>query len=155
MDLVKNEDYATLVLKYIGEDDWSCLVYRDQFNRLWKDIDCGDSEQPNLYSVSGNEFEGEPSSPIEKEIKYTFLPVEGLVNKEKKYQYMMLGRLKSDCDYYLGNGDRYPGHLWAKNEKEHIETMKSIWHSFSSSEKPEWLTWKEIERYEEEMLKNL
>jgi len=91
---------------------------------------------------------------MKQEIKCTFLPVESLISKEKKFQYMMLDRLRGDCDYYLGYGNRYPGHLWGKNEEAHIKAMKDIWHSFSFSEKPEWLTWEQIERYEEEMLKN-
>ena len=30
--------------------------------------------------------------------------------------------------------------------------MKAIWNSFSEDEKPEWLTWEKIEKYEEEMV---
>ena len=33
-----------------------------------------------------------------------------------------------------------------------IAEMKAIWNSFSENEKPEWLTWEMIERYEEEMV---
>lgn len=153
MGLVEKKEHITLVLKYIGEDAWSRPVYQDQFNHLWKDVDLGNYSQPSLCSVVNDEFEGEPDMPIKQEIKCTYLPVEGLIGKEKSFQYMMLDRLRSDCDYYLGYGNRYLGCLWGKNEKAHIEAMKSIWHSFSSSEKPEWLTWEEIEKYEEEMLK--
>jgi len=154
MGLVKKEEHTTLVLKYIGEDAWSRPVYQDQFKHLWKDVDLGYCNQPSLCSVVNDEFEGEPDTSIRREIKCVFLPVEGLISEEKKFQYMMLGRLRSDCDYYLGYGNRCPGHLWGKNEEEHIKAMKDIWHSFSSSEKPEWLTWEQIERYEKEMLKD-
>ena len=40
----------------------------------------------------------------------------------------MLGRLISDCEYYLGYGYRDPDKLWAHDEKEQIEKIKKIWH---------------------------
>lgn len=30
-----------------------------------------------------------------------------------EFEYQLLGRLKSDCDYYLGFGYAFEGHLWA------------------------------------------
>lgn len=47
----------------------------------------------------------------------------------------MLGRLISDCEYYLGYGYRDPDKLWAHDEKEQIEKIKKIWLSFSELEK--------------------
>lgn len=39
-----NENAKTkLVLEYTGMDDFSCPVYKDQFGKLWKDIDLGKS----------------------------------------------------------------------------------------------------------------
>jgi len=143
-----------LELKYIGEDSWSRPVYQDQFKHLWKDVDLGSCDQPSLCSVVGDEFEGEPDTSIKQEIKCTFVQREDLIDKEKKFRYMMLDRLRSDCDYFLGYGKRYSRSLREKNGKAHIEAMKAIWHSFSEEEKPEWLTWEQIMKYEEEMLKN-
>lgn len=54
-------------------------------------------------------------------------------------------------EYYLNMGHRYPGHLWANNEKEQIEEMKKIWLSFAEDEKPVWLTWEQILEYEKQM----
>ena len=34
---------------------------------------------------------------------------------EPKFRYMMLSRMKQDCDYYLGNGGRSTNHLWAQD----------------------------------------
>lgn len=62
-----NKKSSPLILKYIGEDFWFRPVYQDQFNRLWKDIELGDSETPSLYSVTNNEFDGEPLAPIQKD----------------------------------------------------------------------------------------
>lgn len=69
------------------------------------------------------------------------------------FKYMLLDRMKQDCKYYLGNGNRLKKYLWANDEKEHIENMKALWNSFPDEEKPEWLTMKQIETYEKEMLK--
>lgn len=141
---------VVLILKYLGEDDFSMPVYWDQYNRLWKDINLGDTEQPELYSVTGNEMDGEPNAPIKK--AFTIQPVEGYVSKEKRFQYQMLDRLRTDCEYYLGYGNRNAGCLWAKNERMQIDEMKAIWRSFSEDEKPEWLTWEKTEKYEQEMI---
>lgn len=141
---------VVLILKYISEDDFSMPVYRDQYDRLWKDINLGETEQPELCSVMGNEMDGDPNTPIKQE--FIIQPMKGFVSKEKRFQYQMLDRLRTDCDYYLGYGNRYAGCLWAKSEKKQIAEMKAIWNSFSEDEKPEWLTWEKIEKYEEEMV---
>lgn len=46
-------------MEYIGDDFWSRPVYKDQFGKLWKDLNCGDSETPDLYWPVNNEFEEE------------------------------------------------------------------------------------------------
>jgi hypothetical protein len=67
-----------------------------------------------------------------------------------KFQYMMLGRLQTDCDYFLGNGNRSENNLWASTVEEHIAEMKKIWNELEV--KPEWLTMEDIENYERQML---
>ena len=42
---------------------------------------------------------------------------------EPKFRYMMLSRMKMDCDYYLGNGGRSTNSLWAHNERDQIANM--------------------------------
>jgi len=144
----KGKKDSKLILRYLGEDDWSRPVYQDQFKRLWKDVELGDSAQPSLYVPVGNEFDGEPNMPIKQD--FTILPT-GLPSREKRFQYQMLDRLRSDCDYYLGYGRRNPQRLCENSEKEHIEEMKRMWLSFSEDEKPEWLPWEKILQYEKEM----
>lgn len=70
---------------------------------------------------------------------------------EPKFRYMMLSRMKSDCDYYLEYGNRNAMQLWACDEKKQIENMKALWNSFPEEDKPEWLTWDELLEYEKEM----
>lgn len=72
---------------------------------------------------------------------------------EPKFRYMMLSRMKQDCDYYLGYGNRSTNHLWAQDEKSQIENMKAIWNTFSDEDKPEWLSWEDILKYEKQILK--
>lgn len=67
---------------------------------------------------------------------------------EEKYRYQLLDRMRSDCDYALGNGRIYGNHFWAGNKENQIEIMKGIWNSFPEDRKPEWLTWEQIIQYE-------
>lgn len=78
----------------------------------------------------------------------------GLDNpSDETFHYRMLDRLRSDCEYYLGNGNRYAGHLWVNgDEKGHIELMKALWNSFPADGKPEWLPFGKILEYEKEMV---
>ena len=51
------------VLTFVGIDEWSRPVYKDQHGKLWKDVNLGDRD-PFLHSVADNEFDGEPDMPI-------------------------------------------------------------------------------------------
>ena len=75
-----------------------------------------------------------------------------MTQPNNQFNYMMLGRLQSDCEYFLNHGNRCEKHLWAGNVKEQIEEMKSIYNKLPI--KPEWLTWEEILNYEELMNNN-
>lgn len=70
---------------------------------------------------------------------------------EPKFRYMMLSRMKSDCDYYLGNGNRSTNHLWAGNEVDQISNMIALWNTFEPEDSPEWLTWDELMDYTRKM----
>jgi hypothetical protein len=60
--------------------------------------------------------------------------------------------MQSDCEYYLGYGNRYAKHLWSLDEKEHIANMKALYNSFPDEDKPEWLTMDDIREYEKRMI---
>lgn len=68
---------------------------------------------------------------------------------DNSFNYMLLSRLKSDCDYFLGFGGRSERNLWAGNVQEQIEKMKELWHSVEA--KPEWMTLEQINEYEAQM----
>lgn len=67
---------------------------------------------------------------------------------DNTFNYMMLSRLQSDCDYYLGYGNR-ASHLWASDVDSHIKEMKRLWNNLPI--KPEWLSMEQIEEYEKKM----
>lgn len=69
----------------------------------------------------------------------------------RESDYMLLDRLRQDCDYYLGNGNRHPKHLWAGDEKKQIEKMIELYNSFTEEEKPEWIDLDDIKDYAKEM----
>lgn len=74
--------------------------------------------------------------------------------KETRYNYMMLGRLKRDCDFYLGYGMRNAEYsLYCKDEKEQIKEMLHIYNSLTL--KPVWLDVTDILRYAEQMKVNV
>lgn len=73
------------------------------------------------------------------------------LDSEPKYRYMLLSRMKQDCEYYLGYGNRNPNNLCAGNEKDQIDEMKALWNSFPEEDKPEWLTWDELLDYAQKM----
>ena len=64
-------------------------------------------------------------------------------------EYRLLGRLKDDCDYFLGAGGRAEKHLWAGNVREQIAKMRELYAALP--EKPEWLTSEDIDRYAQRM----
>lgn len=71
------------------------------------------------------------------------------INSKPEFGYMLLGRLENDVKYYLGYGGRHSKHLWGTTPEKHIAYMKLIYDNLS--QKPEWLSLEQIEKYAEEM----
>ena len=64
---------------------------------------------------------------------------------DNRFNYMMLDRLKSDCEYYLGYGGRNKNSLWAHDEQAQIDKMRELYDFLRI--KPEWLTREQIDEY--------
>lgn len=65
---------------------------------------------------------------------------------EDRYNYMLLDRLKSDCEYYLSYGGiNAKRSLWAQDEQAQIDKMRELYESLPT--KPEWLTMEKIDEY--------
>lgn len=115
-----------------------------EFKQRLKDLDLLDDDESNLQSAIQsyrNHYIQEFESYTKKEENNTNL----------EYNYMLLDRLKQDCEYFLGNGNGNEKQLWAKNINEQITKMKELYNSFADNEKPEWITMDDINNYEKEM----
>lgn len=76
------------------------------------------------------------------------ISLECILGKEDSFRYQMLDRMRSDCEYYLGNGgSSCRKFLWAGDEKLQIDYMEAIWQSFPESGKPQWLSLEQIDEY--------
>ena len=63
--------------------------------------------------------------------------------------YVLLDRLRADCDYFLGAGGRSEKHLWAGSVYAQIRKMRELYDALP--EKPECLTAEAIDRYAAQM----
>lgn len=126
-------------IHYYGNQDGECYVI---FNENDAKIVGHD-----LFGVEDTKREGEVFGELEGLGSRLY----GGVEQPSANTYRMLGRLKSDCDYYLGHGNRYAGHLYHHNEVLQIKDMIEIWDSLPDDKKPEWLTIDQLEKYSVEL----
>ena len=68
---------------------------------------------------------------------------------ENNPDYRLLGRLRADCEYFLGEGDRAEKHLWAGSVRAQIAKLRELYDTLP--ERPEWLTKEAIDDYAERM----
>ena len=147
--LKKLKDDATKYLTESFAND-SLKYDRDAAKKFKNDFDVASpQETANVFgkNVSDNGKIYKPTIKEEfnqSEIDFIFS------SKDEKYPYMILSRLKSDCDYYLGAGNKADKHLWALNPKDQIAYMRAIYNRLDP--KPEWLTSEQIDEYEKNML---
>ena len=160
------------------------LIYKNDYNNVWKLSLSREEEQyaPFLFLVEGkkvgtNETWCRRYKNIDQAIlhiancfnenanikdNYNNLEEYILITKKKeldenikKSNYMMLDRLRTDCEYFLGNGNGFLGSLYYKDIDKHIEEMKKLYKSFSEQEKPEWISLKDIDNYKQKMNEKL
>lgn len=77
--------------------------------------------------------------------------VEWVLAQDERFRYQLLDRMRSDCEYYLNNDHISSNRLWAGSAKSQIEVMIAIWNSFPEDGKPQWLTWRQIEKLKADM----
>lgn len=99
----------------------------------------------NCFVIKNSSYE----NTYEGEIPYDYV-----VQPENphKFDYQFLGRLKSDCNYFLGYGNAKENVLWAGSVEEQISKMQEIYDKLPVGEKPEWLTQDDINRYSKDMI---
>lgn len=140
-----------LILNYVGRNDNDNKLYQDAEGIYFEKDDFND------IVYIGKEYDSDPWGSIRAMEKYKDIEVitvgdENLPTEAERLNYMMLSRLQADVKYYLGNGGKHIGHLWAEDEQVHIKEMKKIYNSFTDDKKPEWLTWEQILEYEKELV---
>lgn len=147
--LKKLKDNATEYLTESFTND-SLKYDRDAAKKFKNDFDVASpQETANMFGKSVND-NGKIYKPTIKE-EFNQSEIDFIFSsKDEKYPYMMLSRLKSDCDYYLGAGNKADKHLWALNPKDQIAYMRAIYDRLDP--KPEWITMDEINEYEKNML---
>lgn len=69
--------------------------------------------------------------------------------RDYSFEYQLLDRLRMDCDYFLGYGNRREDRLWAGSVTEQISKMRELY--VLLPEKPEWLSESDINEYEKKM----
>ncbi|MEG1140933.1 MAG: LPD11 domain-containing protein [Clostridia bacterium] len=65
-----------------------------------------------------------------------------ILSRNPEFRYMLLSRMKSDCEFFLNHGARSTKCLWAGNVEEQISIMIDLYNSFES--KPAWTSIEEI-----------
>lgn len=76
---------------------------------------------------------------------------ENIKNHDESFRYMLLDRMKTDCDYYLGNGNKNKEKLWSGDETQQIKNMISLFRSFGVKGQPEWLPVEELNNYSRQL----
>lgn len=71
--------------------------------------------------------------------------IDSILNGDDEFKYQMLGRWKSDLDYYFGYGNRNESILWSHSLTEQIDNMNRVYDSLEI--KPDWLTKEMIQSY--------
>jgi len=70
-----------------------------------------------------------------------------ILRQTNSFRYQLLDRMRMDCDYWLGNGNRCDKHLWAGNVVDHCTLMYDLFNSFAYTEQPEWISLDDIRDY--------
>ena len=139
-----------LKLTFVGEDEFSCPTYKDQFGKYWKNTNFEYSSKSGLSSVLGNDPDGEPNESISSDIEVEF------VGEPEpcpcKFEISMFFRLVADCKYYLGAGGRYEGNLWGQTVEGHINAMREYLSKIPEKWQGETVNEETIKMYEQEML---
>lgn len=118
-------------------------------------------EAENAQASSASSFSGKHSAQTPKSVEHNTtsamvrLPSDGTAQdgqsqqRDYSFEYQLLDRLRTDCNYFLGSGNRAEKHLWAGSVRSQIAKMRELYKLLP--EKPEWLTAEQIEHYAEEM----
>ena len=129
---------------------------RDRDTAAWlaAEYGVGDSSKPLQISVGNSEPVTLSWAKVQRRIAQLIREDKFFTEQEKSLlennpDYRLLGRLRADCEYFLGAGNRAEKHLWAGSVYAQIVKMRELYDALP--QKPEWLTKEMIDDYAERM----
>lgn len=127
------------------------VVFDTATNSNENDIDTIKDEVISAIDMylEDNEF----NEAYQKDDKDSIIIDDSIIKQSDEFKYQLLGRMQTDCNYFLGAGKGAEKFLWAGNVPEQIAYMKAIYNSFPDNKKPEWISLADIDEYEKKMLK--
>lgn len=144
-----------LDVKYAGFGGYMEVpCYEDENGKLYFDENNGIGGL-NLYTGAYRDEFGDILGEPDKKVTEDVRCAEPFARHTRENDYRMLGRLKQDCEYFLGYGAGNEDALYYKNVAAHCDAMEKLWNSFSEADKPEWLSMEDINEYRHVMTKAL
>ena len=160
---VTQEDIDTALQQWNGriESKHAVVRYmkahaRDRDTAAWlaAEYGVGDSSKPLQISVGNSEPVTLSWAKVQRRIAQLIREDKFFTEQEKSLlennpDYRLLGRLRADCEYFLGAGNRAEKHLWAGSVYAQIVKMRELYDALP--QKPEWLTKEMIDDYADRM----
>ena len=129
---------------------------REKETAAWLAHEYGGKEGNNLFIVrAGSPETAELTWPkVQRRLAQLIREDQFLTEQEKPAleqnpDYRLLDRLRADCEYFLGAGNRAEKHLWAGSVYAQIVKMRGLYDALP--QKPEWLTKEMIDDYADRM----
>ena len=129
---------------------------REKETAAWLAREYGGNENNNLFIVrAGSPETVELTWPkVQRRLAQLIREDKFFTEQEKSVleqnrNYLILDRLRADCEYFLGAGNRAEKHLWAGSVYAQIVKMRELYDALP--QKPEWLTKEMIDDYADRM----
>ena len=129
---------------------------RERETAAWlaREYGAGDSTKPLRISVGSSEPVMLSWPKVQRRIAQLIREDKFFTEQEKSVleqnrNYRILDRLRADCEYFLGAGNRAEKHLWAGSVYAQIVKMRELYDALP--QKPEWLTKEMIDDYADRM----
>ena len=150
------ENGKQLTVTFVGFSEYGDIpCYKDQNDHYYFDMNEGKGP---LFLYTGaylDEDCGEICGEPDLEIKNPVICNEPFSRSPYELDYMLLNRWRADCDYFLGYGNAYEGHLCFKSIDAQCDAMEDELNLLPDDYKPEWLTIEQIKHYRDNMKKAL
>ena len=149
----KSNSAEPLIVEYVGFGGFiEVPCYIDQNGFYYFDENNGRNGLDLYTGAWRNEDSGEICGEPDRHVMRPIICDNPFVRSAHEFDYMMLARWRMDCEYFLGCGNGYEGHLYHGTVEKICDAMEEKWKSLPDNEKPEWLTIEQILEYREKML---